>query len=234
MNSSVFVELPDASTLWSAAPAILAIIAISAFLRVVMSKLGADSYEWAKRAVRRDPDVKSKDLVTESQDWDTRKIVWMWVQWPPIMFLVVLLARLPGLIMPPVLWHLMECLIYGYFCWRNVEDWTSINLFERIHPDGRAIVWGQNSDRRRATKRRMMKVNIVVFLVLILTTLGEIHADRTVAEKYCLPDLPGTYHRTLYSIVHGIPEADITDEQLRDLMRSARANILVKEGLCKR
>ena len=234
MELSVSMEFPDASALWAVAPAILVLVAIAAFLRVVMGRLGADTYEWAKRAVRRDPDVETKALVAQDQDWDTRKIVWMWIQWPVFMLIVIVLARLPGLIMPPVLWHIMESLIYAYFAWTNAQHWMTIDLFERFHSDGRAIVWGQNSDRRRATKRSMMKVNIVSFVVLTLVTFGEMRADRTVAEKYCLSDLPAEYHRVIYSFARGVPQDQITDEQLRDFMRSAKANALVEEDLCKR
>lgn len=234
MEFSASFELPDASALWDTAPALVFIVAIITFVRVVTAKLGADTYEWAKRAVRRDPDAEKKEIVSAGGDWDTRKIVSMWLQWPLAMAFVVVLARLPGLFMPPVMWHFMEALIYGYILWRNLEHWTSIDLFERLHPNGRTLIWGENSNRRRATKRRMMRVNMVFFVVLLFLTVGEMRADRTVAEKYCLSDLPAKYHKLIHSYVRRVPLDHITDEQMRDLLRSERANALVKEGLCKR
>ena len=49
-----------------------------------------------------------------------------------------------------------------------------------------------------------------------------------------MSDLPGKYSRYIFSFTTDIPVNEISDEQLRDMMRNAEANEHVKDGLCKR
>ena len=226
------MTFPDTSSLWAYAAVLVLLLTIGPFLKEFMRRAGADSYEWVRRAVRRDQ--AHEDEVGDEEDWSRRRIVFTWIQWPITMFLVVMIVKLPELFMPPVLWHTMEALFFAYIGCTNLYHWFVIDTFERTVPDGRKIIWGKYDSRKRLTKRRLMISTIVLCAIVTAMTLGERNVYRGLAKNYCLSDLPSGYSRYIFAFTSDIPVSEISDEQLRDMMRNAEANEQVKDGLCKR
>ena len=79
-----------------------------------------------------------------------------------------------------------------------------------------------------------MIANIVFCSVFIIMTLSERNVYQSLASNYCLRDLPSAYDRYIYSFTRNIPIDEISDQVLRDMMRSEEANEQVRDGFCKR
>lgn len=226
------MKFPEASSLWTYAAVFFLLLVIAPFLREFMRKAGADSYEWVRRAVRRDQAFD--DEVGDEEDWSRRKVVLTWIQWPIAMIVVVVMIKLPELVMPPVLWHTMEALFFAYIGWTNLYHWFVIDTFERTVPNGRKIIWGKYDSRKRSTKRHLMVSAIMLSVILTAMTLGERNVYQELARNYCLSDLPSEFSRYMFSFTKDIPANEVSDEKLRDLMRNAEANEQVEAGLCRR
>ena len=224
--------LTNTSSLWAYAPALILLFLIGPFLNGFMRRAGADSYEWVRRAVRRDQPHENE--AGNKEDWSKKQVVLTWIQWPIAMTILVAIVKLPELFMPPLVWHTMEAVSFAYLGLTNLYHWVVIDTFERSVPNGREIIWGKYYSRKRSTKRRLMISTIVLCLVLTIMTLGERSVDQTLARNFCLSDLPNELHRYVFSFRRDIPANEISDEQLRDMMRSAEANEQVKGGFCKR
>lgn len=226
------MTLPDTSSLWAYAAVLILLLTIGPFLKEFMRRAGADSYKWVRRAVRKDP--AHEDAVGDEEDWSRRQVVLTWIQWPIVMFLVIMIVKLPELFMPPVLWHTMEALFFAYIGCTNLYHWFVIDTFERTVPDGRKIIWGKYYSRKRSTKRCLMVSSIVLYATVTAMSLGDRNVYRELARNYCLSDLPSGYSKYIFSFTRDIPLSEVSDEQLRDMMRNAEANEQVKDGLCKR
>ena len=226
------MKFPDTSSLWAYVAVFFLLLVIGPFLKEFMKRAGSDSYEWVRRAVRRDQALE--DEVGNEEDWSKKQVVLTWIKWPIAMIVVVIIVKLPELFMPPVLWHTMEALFFAYVGLTNLYHWFVIDTFERTVPDGRKIIWGKYDSRKRSTKRRMLISTIVLYVILTAMTLGERNVYRELARNYCLSDLPSNYSRYIFSFTRNISVNEISDEELRDLMRNAEANEQVRDGFCKR
>lgn len=228
------MKLPDISSITEYAVAIILLLLVAPFVREFMKRAGADSYDWVRKAVSSNNKDENERDIDQEQDWDTKRIILVWVQWVIIMLIFVIFMKLPELFMPPVVWYSMEILMFIYLACMNAYHWAVLDTFERFRPNGREVIWGKYGIRRRATKMRMMKINILFLLILILMTLGERNVTRTIANNYCLSDLPSTLDKFVHSFRAGVPIKEISEEQLRNIMRTSEANEQVEEGLCKR
>ena len=221
-------------SLWKYAILFLVLLVVVPFFNGFMRKAGADSYDWVRRAVSKSRQIQKEPDVAEEQDWTTKTVLTIWVQWVIGMPLLIGFIRLPELLMPLVLWYSMEILLFMYIGGRNVYHWVMIDSFERFIPNGREAIWGTHGTRKRKTKRQMMIVNVVLSVVLILMTLGERDVARRIASNYCLSDVPSLVDKFVYSFRTGTPIEEIGEEQLRDMLRSTEANEQVAEGACSR
>ncbi|MXY90097.1 MAG: hypothetical protein F4Y89_06090 [Gammaproteobacteria bacterium] len=222
---------------------VLTVIAVVLTIVVInFVNLGSkDVYDVVKTKLRKE--FSRKEATAESngstitdyaEDWSKNRAALELLKWFIGLCILFIIIKLPYTFMRPVFWNTAEILLYYYVLAMNLFAIITLGIMKYLFPNFAKEVLASYGSRKNKVKT-LMSYAIIGFLVILLTeAMNDRYIYKSLAQQYCLSDMPGLTDRYIASLRLGIPVSEVLDEQVRDSMRNPLAEELISSETCSR